>query len=73
MRNPQFWRVCIKNIQQLYKERMNCHLIENVETRIFPQQLESHYCRQKPIMNKVVTWIGLDLDARFEEIENLMV
>ena len=55
MRNPQFWRVCIKNIQQLYKERMNCHLIENVETRIFPQQLESHYCRQKPIMNKVVT------------------
>ena len=32
MRNPQFWRVCIKNIQQLYKERMNCHLIENVET-----------------------------------------
>ena len=48
----------------------NCHSSDNVETCNLPWTLENWHHLQKPIMNSVA--VGIGLDTRFEQTENLL-
>lgn len=60
LHRPIEYVFAFSNDNTFFGDSHNCHLIDNVEiSEILPWLLENQHHPQKPVLNKVIVWIGL--------------